>query len=290
MKNSNNNNWVYESPLLKNKNQRYYYDFGTGNKIEREDVKKQRDAFLNSVSGGSNKPQRDDFLEGFDDPYAEKRERQQKERFANIRANADKRTWSSQSTLSLQTDPFLQGFNQDSSEETDRILGLFNENKTGTLNPIVQSPNVSPAITNTVNPNAKNEVKPIGTDGPNEKSVITQFSNDKTKKGNTNVIGAVFPLVSSEFHKKVWRWGADNYLTKKGYHTSAWLLKHSLQPNPEDVYRGDDSRIAQLIKNDPAFLRELDKKLLKVTGRHWRRPYRSNSNLVTCIILYIKAK
>lgn len=32
-----------------------------------------------------------------------------------------------------------------------------------------------------------------------------------------------------------------------------------MQNNPEDVYRGDDSRIAQLIKNDSAFKKVLDK-------------------------------
>ncbi len=54
----------------------------------------------------------DDFFEGFNDPYGEKREqeRQQKEqerkgKFSNIRANADNRTWSSQN------DSFLEGFN-----------------------------------------------------------------------------------------------------------------------------------------------------------------------------------
>ena len=35
--NNSNNTWIYETPLLKNKNQRYYYDFGTGNKIKREE-------------------------------------------------------------------------------------------------------------------------------------------------------------------------------------------------------------------------------------------------------------
>ena len=56
----------------------------------------------------------DPFLEGFDDPYGEKREQEKlrkeqerKERLAKIRENADKRTWSSQST----TDLFLDGFN-----------------------------------------------------------------------------------------------------------------------------------------------------------------------------------
>ena len=116
MNNSNNNNWITENPLFKNKDQRYYYDFGTGKQIEREEVKEKREAFLNAASGSSSNPQKqkkDDFLEGFNDPYGEKRKQERKEKFATIRANADKRVWTSQST----TDPFLEGFNQDEKEE-----------------------------------------------------------------------------------------------------------------------------------------------------------------------------
>ena len=51
MNSSNNNNWVYENPLFKNKNQRYYYDFGTGNKIERADVKEKRGGKLEYFDG-----------------------------------------------------------------------------------------------------------------------------------------------------------------------------------------------------------------------------------------------
>ena len=39
-----NNAWLTENPMFKNKNQKYHYDFGTGKQIEREDVKKEREA------------------------------------------------------------------------------------------------------------------------------------------------------------------------------------------------------------------------------------------------------
>ncbi len=48
--NNLNNTWIYENQLLKNKNQRYYYDFGTGNKIEREEVKEKFMHFLADVA------------------------------------------------------------------------------------------------------------------------------------------------------------------------------------------------------------------------------------------------
>ena len=47
---------------------------------------------------------------------------------------------------------------------------------------------------------------------------------------------------------------SDEFLVKeKGYYTSAWLFEHSLQSNPNDVYRGDGSRIANLVKEDGQF-------------------------------------
>ncbi len=137
--NNSNNKWLYENPLLKNKNQRYYYDFGTGIEIEREEVKEERDAILNSATKTSNKPtnqKKDDFLEGFDDPYGEKREQERqrkeqerKERFAKIRENADKRNWTPQS------DPFLEGFNQTSKDENlwESTLGSVKSGATATL-------------------------------------------------------------------------------------------------------------------------------------------------------------
>lgn len=43
-----------------------------------------------------------------------------------------------------------------------------------------------------------------------------------------------------------------------GYATSAWMLEHSLQDNPSDIWRENDSRIAYLINHDSAYLSELD--------------------------------
>lgn len=51
-----------------------------------------------------------------------------------------------------------------------------------------------------------------------------------------------------------WWCGAEWYLKPNGYVTSAWMLEYSLQDNPVDQWRGNDSRIAELIKNDSGFL------------------------------------
>lgn len=60
--------------------------------------------------------------------------------------------------------------------------------------------------------------------------------------------------------REVWKLGAQKYLReRKGYLTSAWMLEHSLQDNPSDIWRGNDSRIAYLINNDSAYLSKLDK-------------------------------
>lgn len=182
---------------------------------------------------------------------------------------------------------FLSGFLGDEEEERNYQNEVKNANRAiadlqnafrgsqfesqinGIANQTSQKINSTPKITHTIlrDPNFKIEAKPIGRYDANKEPVVTQLSNKKTKKEGTNFLGAVFPFVSPEFHKKVWTWGADNYLTKKGYHTSAWLLKHSLKENPEDVYRDNNSRIAQLIKNDPAFLKELDKAIAESDGK-----------------------
>lgn len=149
----------------------------------------------------------------------------------------------------------------------------------GELRPTVQRLNSSPAITNAINrnPNAKNEYKHIGTHNPNEKPVITQLSNDKETSDSNKVLHntlkrsffeALAPVyLKPSTHTALWFVGAETYLKHKGYDTSAWLLKHSLQSKPEDVYRDDNSRIAQLIKNDPAFLKELDIAIANSDGK-----------------------
>ena len=59
--------------------------------------------------------------------------------------------------------------------------------------------------------------------------------------------------------RSFWALGAQKYLREqKDYQTSAWMLEHSLQDNPSDIWRGNDSRIAYLINNDSAFCSVLD--------------------------------
>ncbi|MBQ3124094.1 MAG: hypothetical protein IJC09_01565 [Clostridia bacterium] len=64
--------------------------------------------------------------------------------------------------------------------------------------------------------------------------------------------------------REVWKWGAQNILREDmGCETSAWLLEHSLQDNPSDVERGNDSRIAYLVNTSEEYLSELDKLIKK---------------------------
>ena len=61
-----------------------------------------------------------------------------------------------------------------------------------------------------------------------------------------------------------WSTGAQKYMREqKGYLTSAWMLEHSLQDMPANQYRDDSSRIAELMKNDRAFLDDLDEVMAK---------------------------
>ena len=65
---------------------------------------------------------------------------------------------------------------------------------------------------------------------------------------------AISIVTNKNIQRKIWREGAQKLLREQmGYTTSAWLLEHSLQDKPSDVYRGNDSHIAELIKDDSTF-------------------------------------
>ena len=66
--------------------------------------------------------------------------------------------------------------------------------------------------------------------------------------------------------REFWNWGAENILNKNGYYSSAWLLKHSLEDNPSDIYRGNNSRIAWLVNTSDEYLTELDKAIKQSKG------------------------
>lgn len=66
--------------------------------------------------------------------------------------------------------------------------------------------------------------------------------------------------IQKYLQRKFWQIGAQKYLREeKGHLTSVWMLEHSLQDNPSDIWRGNDSRIAYLMNHDSAYLQELDK-------------------------------
>lgn len=90
--------------------------------------------------------------------------------------------------------------------------------------------------------------------------IVDAWNNAKWAFQNMDM----YPQVNKEFKKYVqrefWKTGAQKYLREsRGYETSAWLLEHSLQDSPSDVYRDNNSRIAYLINNDSAYLRALDR-------------------------------
>ncbi|MEE1301586.1 MAG: hypothetical protein UHD64_02285 [Bacteroidales bacterium] len=179
---------------------------------------------VKKVGDNVTKKDYDDFFEGFNDPYGEKREqeRQQKEqerkeRFAKIRANADNRTWSSQSASTSQTDAFVKGFNKEKTTgilnphlpyDTDRAFGLLGTEESE-LKPTVQRLNASPAITNAINRNlnAKNEYTPIGTYDPNKKYSATLYSTNSKE----SFIDKVF---SKEVNNNIYTSKGNSYTEK----------------------------------------------------------------------------
>lgn len=107
---------------LFNKKPKTFMDYEPGKLPSNKDLDTQTkaeaktyDPFASNVKiVGDNvtKKDYDDFFEGFNDPYGEKRE--QEEKFANIRASADNRTWDSQN------DPFLEGFVGESKQSQNK--------------------------------------------------------------------------------------------------------------------------------------------------------------------------
>ena len=165
---------------------------------------------------------------------------------------------------------FLSGFMGKEAEENYYRKKLSNSTRTldalqgdfrssqfeGALKPTVQRLDSPPAKINDVNRNS------------NAKPNLAQLSGAEKHKLKDDLVDFFIPpVLNPEKHKEVWALGANTYLTMKGYHSSAWLLKHSLEDNPKDVYRDDNSRIANLIKNDPAFLKELDMKIANSKGK-----------------------
>lgn len=151
----------------------------------------------------------------------------------------------------------LSSSNRALSELQDAFRGSQFE---GELKPTVQRFNSPPAITNAINRNL------------NKKDDLTQLLFGRKNGIKDKIIEGVQdffipPVFNPKDHKKVWALGADTYLTMKGYLSSAWLLKHSLEDKPKDVYRDNNSRIAQLIKNDSVFLDRLDKAIAESNGK-----------------------
>ena len=80
-------------------------------------------------------------------------------------------------------------------------------------------------------------------------------------------IGNYANKAQKKAQRTIWSTGADLYLRKtKGYLTSAWMLEHSLQDNPSDIWRGNDSRIAYLINNDYNFSAKVNEAIQNSNG------------------------
>ena len=132
--------------------------------------------------------------------------------------------------------------------------------------------------------NAKNNIVPVDNfnlfpenDNNNVSSLLLQDTNNtlsmvnsrawvddslknllnKSKK-DFQIFGDIPYETQKDVQRSIWRTVAQPYLGKKGFDTSLWMLEHALQDNPSDIWRGNDSRIAYLINNDPVYLNSLD--------------------------------
>lgn len=92
----------------------------------------------------------------------------------------------------------------------------------------------------------------------NPKETVIRFAKEA---------GKTIDEAQKEVQRKIWRLGADNYLRKNKYYVSAYMLEHSLQDNPTSMTLGNESDIAELIKNDPVYLDALDKAIANSDGK-----------------------
>ena len=106
----------------------------------------------------------------------------------------------------------------------------------------------------------KPKPKPIKTKNLDNYKLNGRITQDTASVDSGNFSSTISDTIRK--HRSFWWEGAEVYLNNtKGYFTSAWMLKHSLQDKPSDITRDNTSRIAQLINDDPAYLRALDDKI-----------------------------
>ncbi|MBE7027012.1 MAG: hypothetical protein E7410_05605 [Ruminococcaceae bacterium] len=132
--------------------------------------------------------------------------------------------------------------------------------------------------------NAENNIVPVDNfnlfpenDNNNVSSLLLQDTNNTLSMVNTRTLvdnslkkllnkakqafqffGELPYEMQKDIQRSMWRTGARHYLGEEGFDTSLWMLEHALQDNPSDIWRGNDSRIAYLINNDPVYLNSLD--------------------------------
>ncbi|MBQ3114548.1 MAG: hypothetical protein IJC06_00275 [Clostridia bacterium] len=157
----------------------------------------------------------------------------------------------------------------------DGVLGPLTDSATNKATKLFDS-GLRP-INNDVNTKKTNETYPFN-DGslfasanPTSyvSSVKDKFVSQVSKfKNQMNYIVDAFKTgvdtakeISKEGIRKAWETGANLLLESYyGYDSASWLLKHSLQDNPDDVYRDSNSRISKLVADS----RELKNELIKI--------------------------
>ena len=106
--------------------------------------------------------------------------------------------------------------------------------------------------------NPNNRVDPYGTNW------FTEFIRDVFDAQQQAEMAKyeAMDAMQKNIQRSFWQYGAQHLLREKwGYLTSAWMLEHSLQDNPSDIWRGNNSRIAYLVNHDSSYLSALDKKI-----------------------------
>ena len=165
--------------------------------------------------------------------------------------------WGSKTEYAWNT---MQGKKQDSFENIpyDKYgLDLHNSNHKRKYSDVYKPDEYMKAVYDPKDDSDDSYYKTLSLLPKKSKNLLSDVWNET--KWAFNTVGKYANEAQKAAQRKFWQTGADILLRKKWKcEISAWLLEHSLQDNPSDVYRGNNSRIAYLVNTSEEYLSALD--------------------------------
>ena len=187
--------------------------------------------------------------------------------------------WGSKTEYAWNT---MQGKKQDSFENIpyDKYgLDLHNSNHKRKYSDVYKPDEYIKAVYDSNDDSDDSYYKTLSLLPKKSKNLLSDVWNET--KWAFNTAGNYVNETQKAAQRKFWKTGADVYLRKiKKFETSAWLLEHSLQDNPSNVYRGNDSRIAYLMNQEDSYLNAVDNAIKNSNGTNFYVVLKGDDNTV----------